>query len=591
MEDERDLTLAPPIPATDSTETKATSNTFKEHVAYEYGYKKPKSKLFACMSLENIAQEFECRDEQAHELDMLDLEYRINQDDGIETVLNLLDKNISSATNYAGHHDLAVNPKKRDKNITLWNLNLAGVLDEFLRVHKCAPLLESDDESDNGSCYSRGLESCASGISRKIAEDQPRENTQEEDADHTQDDSENQKYEEDKQLVQEMKIKSLQAELDDSREAIVSLESQLISSNLPTNTQINQLVSQRREVEKLVIQKGMIEAQFASTQQQLIDAKRDAVNATAENKRLNKKLEKALIELKRNRMPVSDSSKKNSFIAETSHDDPPSNTNEDYIEIEQLRLELHDAYNIIKRLEKERRKNRRINEGDPTDNIDRGTSLKTENLELRRKCYVAERKLNNKTKMIIDLQTELNRVVDELDAKDRENESLQHQIDHLQRLLDDDNRQNVEMGCLQDINESLNAELKSSLEENKCLKEQVRRLKKICSHRALKQRIGSSVTQEGDEACTVQDDVTSTSSTIATDAVSKDVFTKAIEYLNDVQGEGKLPTAVKYRNKGGGSDSTQIANRTDNIPLDDEHHMLQESRKRFESLRSHMRRK
>ena len=585
MEDERDLTLAPPIPASDSTETKATSNRYQEHVTY--GSKKPKSKLFACMSLENIAQEFECRDEQAYELDMTDLEYRINQDDGIETVLNLLDKNISSARNYDGH-ELADNPEKRDKKI--WTLGV--VFDEFLRVHKCAPLLESDDESDNGSCYSRGLESCASGNSRKIAEDRPQEHAEEEDNCHIEDGSENQKCAEDEQLVQKMKIESLQAELDDSREAIISLENQLISSNLPTNTQINQLVSQRREVEELVIQKGMIEAQFACTQQQLTDAKHEAANAAAENERLNRKLANALLELKRNRMQVSDSSEKDSPIIETSRNDPPSPKYEDQSETEQLRRELHGAYHIIKRLEKERRKNARVKEGAPINNTDPGTSLKTENLELRRKCYVTERKLNNKTKMIADLQTELNRVVDELDAKDREKESLQHQIDHLQRLLCDDSKQNVEMDCLQDINESLNAELKSSLEENKSLKEQLRRLKKICSHRATKQRNESSVTKEGDDTCTVQDEVFSIPSTIATDAVSKDVFAKAIKYLNDVQGEEKLSTPVKYRNRDGRGDSTQVTNhRRNNTPLNDEQHILQESRKRFESLRSQMRRK
>jgi adenosyl cobinamide kinase/adenosyl cobinamide phosphate guanylyltransferase len=595
------LTLAPPVPPSDSTETTARSNIDHEQKVAKDN--KTNSKLLLafstdCMALEKIAHEFEARDEQEQATDepgIIDLEYRNNQNDGIETVLSILDKNLSSANAFNhGSHKLTHSYsgkkyKHKCKNavavIPSWTIGSA--VDEFLRVHNCEPLLQSDDESENESCYSRGMESQAScrrpPVEGSCTVEKGRKREQDEDEDKN-------KYN------LEVKVVSLQAQLDASRETISSLENQL-NSQVPSPTQITQLVNQRREVEELAVEKKVLEAQLVSTQQQLVDARQDAMNAAAENRHLqreNRRLEDELLELRRNNDPFDQIlSEINSTSKEVC--DPPTSSkdkfNIDTSTIQQLRLDLHEAHSVIKRMEKDRARERkhyhRLMEG---ASIDLDTRIKTEmdnNLEMRRKCYVFEQKLNAKKKTVIDLQSELNRMADELDAKDREKETLLHQVDHLKKLLRDDERQTVEMDCLQDINESLNEELATSLEVNKRLKEQLRRLKKVTSHKILRTVVNGT---EVSDAFIPQDDVSNYTRTVVTNLANTDVFAKAVEYLNGLESERNLPLSVVDQTKVVvvNTEEAQEITQPQEIAagIDNEQAMLQKSRKRFESLRS-----
>lgn len=546
------------------------------------------SKLLAafgsdCMALEHIAQEFESRDEKVTNNNLLltDLECRNNQNDGIETVLNILDKNIVSANahNNGSHSVKRHKHKNKDALAVIPAWTLGSAVDEFLRVHNCEPLLESDDESENESCYSQ-----ASCRSHNVTKD-----------DRSPADNACEKRQEENS--QEERIKSLEAELNTSREAISALESQLCSKNVPSPMQITQLVKQKREVEELAIEKKVLEAQLASTRQQLTETKEDALNASAEKERLqeaNAQLKDALLSMKLNNKDTLELD----TSSELSQNDPPSmqylvHSDTDKSTIRKLRLDLNEAHSVIKELEKHRIRDKkhyhRLVEGATNNKSDLDTRLKSEmdnNLELRRKCYVLEQKLNEKKKRVIDFESELNRVVDELAAKNRENESLVHQVDHLSKLLGDDNRQHIEMECLQDINESLNEELASTLEENKRLKEQLRLMKKVSSHKTFQQR--RTVTN-----ITHVDEQPNSTSITRADVANKDVYVQALEYLNEVEGDDKLSTSAKFRANntnedhkpnGRGNQSTKLVGHTDNILSNDEQIMLQESRKRFESL-------
>jgi hypothetical protein len=546
-----------------------------------------------CMALENIAQEFESRDEQATDTPgIIDLDSRNSQNDGIESVLHILDKNISSASaNNNGVHPSTspANKRHRHKNqnavavITPWTIG--GVIDQFMRVHNCEPLLESDEESDNESCYSRGAESQAGNMKDPTITEDSNQNER-------RDEQEAYDNQDDKQAAN---VKSLQDELEASRQKIASLEGQ-INAQFPSPinaTQITHIVNQKREVEDLAMDKRMLEAQLASTHHQLVEAKKVASNATAKVELLqehNKQLEDELFELKQR---IDDDhlqtlSGLNSTSVETYHNDPPSLSNMDSSTIQQLRLDLNEAHSALQRLKKESAREKkhyhRLLEGANSSKADLESRLRIEmdnNLETRRKCYVLDQKLTAKKKLVIDLEAELNSVTDGLTAKGRENESLIHQVDHLKKLLCDENQQVVEMDCLQDINESLNEELTKSLEENKRLREQLRRFKKVSTFRQTVVR--GSVNEVKD------DEISNSTSTVATGFVNKDVFAKALDYLNEVESERieyghEQVTMAQADCSGEERQSSQVSPQT-NRPSADELDILQESRKRFESMR------
>ena len=574
-------TLAPPLPPTNSDETKTSSNVNNKHnIAREA--EKSNSKFLSalatdCMALENIAQEFESRDEQAtNNLLLTDLEYRNNQNDGIETVLNILDKNIVSASTQNNGRLTTKRHKQKDTNaLALPAWTLGSAVDEFLRVHNCEPLLESDEESDNESCYSQ-----ASCRSRNVTKD-----------DRSSADNTDEKKQEENS--QEMRIKSLEAELNVSREAISALESQLCSHTVPSPMQITQLVEQKREVEELATQKRTLEAQLASIHQQLAETKEDAMNSSNEKERLqeaNDQLKDALSNMMLQNKDTFE------FGSSDLNDPPPMqcgvDSDMDNATIRKLRFDLAEAHNIIKELEKhstrERKHHHRLMEGATNNKSDIDTRLKIEidnNLELRRKCYVLEQKLNGKKKIIIDFEYDLNRVVDELDAKNRQNESLIHQVDHLSKLVGDDNRQHIEMDCLQDINESLNEELAATLEENKRLKEQLRRIKTVSSHKTCQLKKTGATSAHVDK----QNIFTNTNKG---DVATKDIYAQALEYLNEVEGEGNISKS-KYQIKHTGDDQelkgrenqiNRLMAHTHSLSSNDKQVFLQESRKRFESL-------
>lgn len=585
-------TMASPLEALESTSssvTKTTSNVDHEQADTEAG--KPNSKILAAFSsdcsalaLENIAQEFECRDEQpTNEPGIIDLEDRNNHNDGIETVLNILDKNISSANRISNSKSHTFKLRHMNKNdvaiIPYWTVG--GAIDEFLRVHNCEPLLESDDDSENESCYSRGAESHASGISRKVNANgkSPHVNESQNQGSGREGYQDIVKQQAD---AQELKIKSLQAELDASRSLIASLEDQ-VNSHIPSPKQITRIVNQKREVEQLAVEKRMLEAQLASTQQQLADAKQNVVDIAAENKRL--KDHNVVCESNHIDTQEQVQSDLNSTSSDTCQNDPPAYYGKDQDldswNVQQLCLDLNEAHNIIKRLENERARERkhyhRLMDGATNSRADLDSRIKMEmdnNLELRRKCYVYEQKMNAKKKMVIDLEYDRNRLADE-------NQSLLQQVNHLKKLLGDENNISVEIECLQDINESLNEELRASMDENKRLREQLRRFKKVSSHKDQTRKIAASIAQSD-----AKQNEPSNTIAVATGGVNSDVFAKALKYLNEVEGGQNLSTSVAHKTEiECDNQPTLVATQVSTTTAEDEQIMLQESRKRFESLR------
>jgi predicted RNase H-like nuclease (RuvC/YqgF family) len=492
----------------------------------------------------------------------------------------MLEKNITQT----GHDKCHTSSKPRQENAktTQPKFNIGLAIDEFLRVHNCGPLLESDDESE--SCYSRSMDSVASRRSRDVSP-KDRQNAATKSPvckvqDELRRDCEKSAKDED---PREMQIKALHRELDASQETILALEAQL-SSNILSPMQIRHLVNQKREIEESAVEKRMLEKQLKFMQQQLIDAKQDAANAAAAMQTLkddNKKLEDALLEMKTTeedlKQKLADIGSTEKSPSDWNHVQRGKESDLDSATIQQLRLDLNEAHSVIKRLEKdrlrERRHYQRLMEGAANNRSDLELRIEQEmenNLEMMRKCYVLEQKLNDNKKMVKDLESELNRARDEVAVKNREHQSLLSQLDHFKRIFHDGERQTLELGCLKDINESLNDELASSIKENKRLKEELRRLKKFSSYRAYEnlsfqpiKATQESKNSETKESCYAQDDDRK--------GTSEAVFTKALQYLGEMEGA-----------RGDFTSEAQINATT----CDHDKSTMQQARSRFERLRS-----
>eukprot|EP00804_Cyclotella_cryptica_P023511 CCRYP_012145-RA/>CCRYP_012145-RA protein AED:0.10 eAED:0.10 QI:0/-1/0/1/-1/1/1/0/625 len=533
----------------------------------------------------------ESRDEKATKAHGRRDDEQIHEENSSDTILHVLEK----STTLAGPNESHTSSKTRQQNakITQSKFNLGFAIDEFLRVHNCEPLLESDDESE--SCYSRSMDSVASRRRSRRPSLKDRQNSAvKSPVREVQDEVRpvRGKNEKDEDPL-ELQIKTLRRELDASRETISALETQL-SSNITSPTQITQLVSQKREIEELAVDKSVLEKQLKLMQQQLVDAKQDATNAAAAIQRLehdNKKLEEALLEMKSTEEVLKEKlanvgSTEESPIgwAQVQH---MKKSDSDSVTIQQLRLDLNEAHSVIKRLEKDRLRERkhyhRLMEGSASNRA--GLELRIEqemetNHEMMRKCYVLEQKLNDKKKAVKDLESELNRAWDEVAVKNRECESLLSQIDHFKRTFRDGERQMVELGCMQDINECLNNELASSIKENKRLKEELRRLKKFSSYRVYENlSLHPSKASEKSKQSTTQesyhsrdDDRKGKSDTENIQMDDKNVvFVKALRYLGETEDAPRTSTPEAQTNA---------------TPCDHERSTMQQARNRFERLRS-----
>jgi chromosome segregation ATPase len=182
------------------------------------------------------------------------------------------------------------------------------------------------------------------------------------------------------------------------------------------------------------------------------------------------------------------------------------------------------------------------------------------NLEMRRRCYVFEQKLNVKKQQVVELEADLSAVTEELARKDGECRSLLCQLDHLKRLFHDGERQIEELDCLRDINKGLNEELASSIKENKRLREELRRMKRYSSYRAYESPVSKKEKEKKDD-----DERWDAGQSRAVSPEGKnDVFAKAIEYLNKVEGEKETTPKASHDNE----------------------KAIMEARGRFESLRA-----
>ncbi|KAL7477372.1 hypothetical protein ACHAW6_003182 [Cyclotella cf. meneghiniana] len=532
----------------------------------------------------------ESRDEQATKTNGRRDDDHRNVQNSPETVLRLLERNITPTVRKKGC--TSSKPKQQNTKSTQPTFNIGLAIDEFLRVHNCEPLLESDDESE--SCYSRSMDSIASRRSRD-ASSKDRQNAATKSPvckvqDELRRDREKSAKDED---PLEMQIKALHRELDASQETISALEAQL-RSNVPSPIQISHLVNQKREIEESAVEKRMLEKQLKLAQQQLVDAKQDAANAAAVMQTLkddNKNLKDALLEIKTTeevlKQKLAEIGWTEKIPSDRTHEKHAKGSDFDSMTIQQLRLDLNDAHSVIKRLEKDRLRERkhyqRLMEGAANNRSDLELRIEQEmenNLELMRKCYVLEQKLNDNKKIVKDLESELNRARDEVAVKNREHQSLLSQLDHFKRIFHDGERQTLELGCLQDINQSLNDELASSIKENKRLKEELRRLKKFSSYRAHEnlsfqpvKATEESKQSETKESCHAQnDDRKGTSEADYSQMSDKNaVFTKALQYLGEVQDARE--------------DSTSEA-QLKAITCDHDKSTMQQARSRFERLRS-----
>lgn len=532
----------------------------------------------------------ESRDEQATKTNGRRDDDHRNVQNSPETVLRLLEKNITPTVRKKGC--TSSKPKQQNMKTTQPTFNIGLAIDEFLRVHNCEPLLESDDESE--SCYSRSMDSIASRRSRDVSSKDRQTAATKSPVCKVQDelrrDREKSAKDEDPLEVQ---IKALHRELDASQETISALEAQL-SSNIPSPIQISHLVNQKREIEESAVEKRMLEKQLKLAQQQLVDAKQDAANAAAVMQTLkddNKKLKDALLEIKTTeevlKQKLAEIGWTEKIPSDRTHEKHVKGSDFDSMTIQQLRLDLNEAHSVIKRFEKDRLRERkhyqRLMEGAANNRSDLESRIEQEmenNLEMMRKCYVLEQKLNDSKKMVKDLESELNRARDEVAVRNREHQSLLSQLDHFKRIFHDGERQTLELGCLQDINQSLNDELASSIKENKRLKEELRRLKKFSSYRAYENLLfqpvkatDESKQSETKESCHAQDDDRKGTSEADYSHMSDKnaVFTKALQYLGEVEDARK--------------DSTSEAQIND-ITCDHDKSTMQHARSRFERLRS-----
>jgi hypothetical protein len=555
MVDIRDNTQshAPPVLPAATCETEARSNMHKQsRKASARNTQSPAS----FTSLYHQPTVNESRDEQASK--SLGRNESNQETPNFEDVLHQLNKNISSAR--ANHKPKKRNTKVKPPASKAFTLNSA--LEEFLRVHNCEPLLESDDDCTF-------VDSVASGLTREVTEElQPKTH---DDNEHDFDEDINEEHDNDDQ---ELRIKDLQRQLNESLQAISALESQLTTHIPPSPIQIAQLVNDKRTMEEMTVGKRMLEAQLASTQKQLFDAKQDALNANTkmngleeENKRLNEELNDAIfkkeaMELKLTKVKAAEKNQHDSFRAPRT--DAPDT---DDATLQQLRVDLNEARSHIHRLEKERNRERRhyqrLMEGATSNRADLDERIDKEmenNMEMRRRCYVFEQKLNVKKQQVVELEADLSAVTEELARKDGEYKSLLCQLDHLKRLFHDGERQIEELDCLRDINKGLNEELASSIKENKRLREELRRMKRYSSYRAYESPVSKKEKEKKDD-----DERWDAGQSRAVSPEGKnDVFAKAIEYLNKVEGEKETTPKASHDNE----------------------KAIMEARGRFESLRA-----
>ncbi|KAL7476686.1 hypothetical protein ACHAW6_004333 [Cyclotella cf. meneghiniana] len=560
---------APPVSLADTVDTETICNTEREEVACKVDNSDKKTPV-AYSNVRKVRDSDgttehereghvivnESRDEQAT-AGHGDNEQRNNQNESSDTVLNMLDKNIMPDSHKVG--DTSSETRQTITKTTSAKFNLGSAIDEFLRAHSCGPRFESDEESE--SCYSRSMDSAASGRRCRDTPQKDQKHSAIMSPVYEVQDELRYDYEESaKDDPLESMIRILHRELDVSREAVSSLETQL-SSNFPSPTQITQLVNHRRQIEELAVEKRLLETKLKITQKQLLDAKQDAANAATAMEHLqedNKQLEDALLELKSSERILKQRLAEVDLTERSQGDQAHVRFNENLdVErktIQQLRIDLNEANNVIKRLEKDRLRERkhyqRLMEGAANNRADLESRIEKEmedKLEIRRKCYVLEQKVNEKKKMVRDLEFELNKMRDEVAIKIREYESVVSQLDQLKRLFRDGERQTVELGCLQDINESLHDELTSSIKENKRLREELRRVRKFSSyktHESLRfyPSRGMEENKKGEqsESCySIDDDYIVKKDAALTQMDDKDaVFAKALEYLIRVEHGG-----------------------------------------------------
>ena len=415
-----------------------------------------------------------------------------SQEDDFNAVLSLLDKNISSAT----ERKSIVPEEETCEGIVPHFFNgktLEESFETFMRLHNCQPLLD-DDESLSYHPRMRGIKDDHSTLrpgekGSKESQEHPHPRPYTYDDDDEEDDNEEEHMEEAQTEEDREIIHSLECELEDTRKSL----QQFSTSHMAA------MAIQRRDYENLVVGKGVLEAQLQATEEQLVEAKNNAIKMNISLQRMkdkNKQLGNKLIEIEIEQ-EEREEKRLERELAEKKWGENLKQHEKERSRLENLvkhlRLDLNDARSTIKRIEKERKRERKhynhLFEIAANDKARLEVEVEN-NTELRKKFFVMEKKLANKKEKENGFSSQLDQANEQIVQRDSENKKLRSQLAAANAMLKEKNHQceELENQCdthkgelhrLHEINGSMNDELARAAKENQKLKEELRIYKKV----------------------------------------------------------------------------------------------------------------
>lgn len=397
-----------------------------------------------------------------------------NSDEDFKAMLKVLDKNISTATKRKN-----TAPNNGDcQGIVPFSFSgkaLQDTLQHFLRLHNCTPILDNDDESlsyhprmiqtrDDDSFQHNGARNMKDGNNRSLSfaptEDEDDDDEDEEELDDAHDTRAQQTNGKDI-------INSLQSELDNTRENLQQVSTSHIAA----------MAIQRREYENIVVGKEMLEAQLKATENQLSEAKDEIVKsnlALAQMKARYEKLESKLIKVDCKREDLEERLLEKELAEKGKEKDIPRLQGL----VRQLRLDLNEARGTIKRIEKERKKERKHHGTIYEEASTAKASLEIENASLKRKVSLLEKKLDEaremETKNYAERDDENGKLMAQLVAANAKLKRKESRCNELENHCGKNSVRNEELEYLREMNASLKRALSAATDENQKLREEVR---------------------------------------------------------------------------------------------------------------------
>lgn len=432
----------------------------------------------------------ETREESTLEVPRSDDGLRNNNHEDFKAVISILNKNISSANASHQAHSNKLNIEGMQTVQRCHFGGLDGAFRTFMRVHNCHPLMDDEDSI----VYQPKTMVASVDTAVGFNENDVKEEEEDNDIKPTAGTNNTQKDTDNGDAAKDDLIQSLKCELVASHKTIKDLEKQL-QSDIPNPSQITAMVNKKRELEALVVGKKVLETQLVATQEQLIEAKNDVINASTAIKRLQgeREIMKDRIKGLECEQELLHEKLHEKEMAERSREDQIHlHTKETFgleKEIQQLRLDLNEAHSVLQRVEKERQRERKhyhhLMESATNDKADMNLRIEKEienNTETRRKNCILEQKLMARKKKEAVFVTQLKEASDSVLARDRRNQELVADIEQLKSLINHGSDHNRELDCLQEMNESLNDKLAASMEKCRRLKDELRHNKKVSSH-------------------------------------------------------------------------------------------------------------